>query len=146
MNILNIYSLLSGAELIYFFTIRIFFDVRKEKNKVEEDSKDYEKMEKDLQSEFFDKIFEVDEDNQIDMDKAKLQMLKAEAQMPTAEAVASPPTPAKIVAVPPSPAKPATAKPATAKPATVKPATAKLATAKPATAKPAAAKPVTAKP
>ena len=40
MNILNIYSLLSGAELIYFFTIRIFFDVRKEKNKVEEDSKE----------------------------------------------------------------------------------------------------------
>ena len=54
------FSLLSGAELIYFFTVRLFFDYRNEKNKVKNENEDFDKMAKELQSEYFDKIFDHD--------------------------------------------------------------------------------------
>ena len=56
------FSLLSGAELIYFFTLRLFFDVRNE-NKVE--SKDETEnvadsvSEKEILSESFDAVFSI---------------------------------------------------------------------------------------
>ena len=64
------FSLLSGAEMIYFFTIRLIFDMRNEKkNKVAEDVESVtteteivpeEKITKEVQSEYFDALFALD--------------------------------------------------------------------------------------
>ena len=53
------FSLLSGAELIYFFTLRLFFDIKNEKeNKVENlNDLDDVKSDKDLLSDSFDAVF-----------------------------------------------------------------------------------------
>ena len=53
------FSLLSGAELIYFFTLRLFFDVKKEKeNKIENlNDLDDVKSDKDILSDSFDAVF-----------------------------------------------------------------------------------------
>merc|ERR1712083_985723 len=64
------FSLLSGAEMIYFFTIRLIFDMKNEKkNKVAEDvesvNTETETMSggmigKEVQSEYFDALFALD--------------------------------------------------------------------------------------
>ena len=53
------FSLLSGAELIYFFTLRLFFDIKNEKeNKVENlNDLDDIKCDKDILSDSFDAVF-----------------------------------------------------------------------------------------
>ena len=53
------FSLLSGAELIYFFTLRLFFDMKNEKeNKIENlTDLDDVKCDKDLLSDSFDAVF-----------------------------------------------------------------------------------------
>jgi len=53
------FSLLSGAELIYFFTLRLFFDIKNEKeNKVENlNELDDIRCEKDILSDSFDAVF-----------------------------------------------------------------------------------------
>ncbi len=53
------FSLLSGAELIYFFTLRLFFDIKNEKeNKVENlNELDDIRCDKDILSDSFDAVF-----------------------------------------------------------------------------------------
>ena len=53
------FSLLSGAELIYFFTLRLFFDIKNEKeNKVKNlNDLDDVKCDKDILSDSFDAVF-----------------------------------------------------------------------------------------
>ena len=53
------FSLLSGAELIYFFTLRLFFDIKNEnENKVETlNDLDDVKSDKDILSDSFDAVF-----------------------------------------------------------------------------------------
>lgn len=53
------FSLLSGAELIYFFTLRLFFDIKNEKENKVENSNDLDavKSDKDLLSDSFDAVF-----------------------------------------------------------------------------------------
>ena len=60
------FSLLSGAELIYFFTVRLFFEYRKEKTRINHEVDSFDKIAKELQSEYFDKIFEYDKSSEID--------------------------------------------------------------------------------
>lgn len=53
------FSLLSGAELIYFFTLRLFFDIKNEKENKVENSNDLDdvKSDKDILSDSFDAVF-----------------------------------------------------------------------------------------
>ena len=56
------FSLLSGAELIYFFTLRLFFDVRNEnkvENKDETDNVAGSVSDKEILSESFDAVFSI---------------------------------------------------------------------------------------
>ena len=56
------FSLLSGAELIYFFTLRLFFDVRNEnkvENKDETENVADSVSEKEILSESFDAVFSI---------------------------------------------------------------------------------------
>ena len=53
------FSLLSGAELIYFFTLRLFFDIKNENENKVETSNDLDdvKSDKDILSDSFDAVF-----------------------------------------------------------------------------------------
>ena len=65
------FSLLSGAEFIYFFTLRFLMDRNKEKNKIRYETECMDKIEKELKSEYFDKIFDAEfrkEENLISQD------------------------------------------------------------------------------
>jgi len=76
------FSLLSGAELIYFFTLRLFFDIKNEKeNKVENlNELDDIRCDKDILSDSFDAVFSLN-NSTVDLVTSEEGIIKTEEKV-----------------------------------------------------------------